>query len=94
MPKHSWYIVSSVTLSCLNRPDEIPKILRGAIGKGVANGGSDVMNGGVMTGGVMGHEEQLKIVRRMREGLIKSSAICGLPKVFIHPFTSPASTLH
>lgn len=71
LPKHSWYIVSSVTLSCLNRPDEIPKILRGAIGEheeGKAGGG-------------LIHEEQLKIARRMREGLVKSSAICGLPKV-------------
>lgn len=67
LPKGSWYIVSSVTLSCLNRPDEIPKVLREALGKD--------------GGGGMGHEEQLRIARRMREGLVKSSAICGLPKV-------------
>ncbi|QDS72353.1 hypothetical protein FKW77_008067 [Venturia effusa] len=70
LPKHTWYIVSSVTLSCLNRPDEIPKIFRGAIGE----------DGGGMEGRGLSHEEQLRIARRMREGLVKSSVICGLPK--------------
>jgi hypothetical protein len=73
--------VSSVTLSCLNRPDEIPKILKSAIGEEAGNGKSNGVGG-------MGHDDQLKIARRMREGLIKSSAICGLPKV-THPSTIP-----
>lgn len=83
LPKHTWYIVSSVTLSCLNRPDEIPKILKSAIGEDGDKGKSN----GV---GVMGHDEQLKIARRLREGLVKSSAICGLPKVK-QPPTLPRS---
>jgi hypothetical protein len=72
LPKHTWYIVSSVTLSCLNRPNEIPTILKSAIGKDGDKEKSNV---------VVSQEDQLKIARRMREGLVKSSAICGLPKV-------------
>lgn len=87
LPKHTWYIVSSVTLSCLNRPDEIPKILRSAVEEdedgSLAKLGES--NGNVVGG--MVHEDRLRIARRMREGLVKSSAICGLPKVI-----SPTST--
>lgn len=87
LPKHTWYIISSVTLSCLNRPDEIPKVLKSAIGEGRDKplGRREESDGNGVEG--MAHEDQLRIARRMREGLVKSSAICGLPKVI-----SPTST--
>ncbi|CAL8575429.1 hypothetical protein XPA_001352 [Xanthoria parietina] len=63
LPPHSWYIVSSVTLSVLNRPEEIPHVFQYALEK---DGGST--------------QKQLDIARRMREALVKSAAIAGLPK--------------
>ncbi|KAI4260825.1 MAG: hypothetical protein L6R42_003862, partial [Xanthoria sp. 1 TBL-2021] len=63
LPTHSWYIISSVTLSVLNRPDEIPHVFQYALEK---DGGST--------------QKQLDIARRMREALVKSAAIGGLPK--------------
>jgi hypothetical protein len=71
LAKHTWYIVSSVTLSALNRPDEIPNVFRYAV----------ELDGGPRNGKKMQHEEQLRIARRMREGLVKSAAVVGLPKV-------------
>ena len=70
LPKHSWYFIAGVTLSILNRPDEIAKIFKIAIEKGP--GSSDTQPE---------HEEQLKIARRMREALVKAAPIGGLPKV-------------
>jgi hypothetical protein len=72
LPRHSWYFITSVTLSCLNRPDEIGQVWEWA----VENGGDK--NGGVK----MGEDEQLRTVRRIREGLVKSAAVVGLPKVY------------
>jgi hypothetical protein len=60
-----------VTLSCLNRPDEIGKVWEWA----VENGADD------NAGAKMAELEQLKTVRRVREGLVKSAAVVGLPKV-------------
>jgi hypothetical protein len=66
-------------LSALNRPDEIPKVFNDAIG---IDGGAN--------GFKLQYEEQLTVARRMREGLVKSAAVVGLPKVcidFVHLFT-------
>jgi len=59
-----------VTLSVINRPDEIPIIFQHALVKG---GGRE--------GTKLDLAEQLMIARKMREGLVKSAAIGGLPKV-------------
>ena len=59
-----------MTLSALNRPDEIPKVFNHAIANGVGSGDS-----------TLEHEEELTIARKTREGLIKSAPICGLPRV-------------
>ena len=67
--KNTWYIVSGVTLSALNRPDEIPSIFRHAIAKG-----------GDSVDSQPDQVEQLAIARQMREALVKSAAICGLPR--------------
>ncbi|KAF2419605.1 hypothetical protein EJ08DRAFT_702784 [Tothia fuscella] len=62
LPRHTWYYITSVTLSCLNRPDEIPTVFKHAV--------EDESR----------EAEQLRIIRRMREGLVKSAAVVGLPK--------------
>lgn len=70
LPRNVWPLIAATTLSALNRPDEIPKVYTHAIehGQGATNGKP-------------GEEEQLAISRRMREALVKSGAIGGLPKV-------------
>ena len=70
LPTHSWYYIAGVTLSVLNRPDEIPLLFQHALDPG-----------GAKDDAKMEHAEQLMIARKMREGLIKSAAIGGLPKV-------------
>ena len=70
LPTHSWFFIAGVTLSVLNRPDEIPIVLQRALDPG-----------GAKQDAKMEHAEQLMIARKMREGLIKSAAIGGLPKV-------------
>jgi len=70
LPAHSWYFIAGVTLSVINRPDEIPIVFQHALEKG---GGKEDTK--------PEHVEQLMIARKMREGLVKSAAIGGLPKV-------------
>ena len=66
-----------MTLSALNLPDEIPNVFRDAIGADSGAADSDPAG----SESAMEHSEQLRIARRMREALIKSSAVVGLPKV-------------
>ena len=71
LPHHSWYFIAGVTLSVLNRPDEIANVFQCALetgaGKAVAR---------------PEQEEQLQIARKMREALVKAAPIGGLPKVW------------
>ncbi|KAJ9142698.1 AhpD-like protein [Pleurostoma richardsiae] len=69
LPRHTWYFIAATTLSMLNRPDEIPKVYKYAI-----DSGSDERDAPPSP------DEQLSISRRMREALIKASAVGGLPK--------------
>lgn len=71
LPRHSWYLVAASALTVLNRPDEVARIYASAIENVVASS-VDIKPG---TG------EQLDISRRIREALIKTSAIGGIPKV-------------
>jgi len=71
LPRQSWYFIAGVTLSVLNRPDEIPKLFTFALDNGVDPA----------TNARLAHTEQLQVARRLREGLVKSAAIVGLPKV-------------
>lgn len=71
LPKHSWYFIAGVTLSVLNRPDEIPKVFTFALDDGADAAATSKP----------AHAEQLQVARRLREGLVKSAAIAGLPKV-------------
>ena len=70
LPAHTWYLVAATTLSAINRPDEIPSVFRHALDKGPAD--MDL---------APGRDERLMITRRMREALIKASAVGGVPKV-------------
>jgi len=67
LPRNTWYFVAATTLSIINRPDEIPQIYKHALDEPTDSG--------------PGLEEQLAITRRIREALIKSAAVGGLPKV-------------
>lgn len=71
LPINSWYFITATTLSALNRPDELPKVLKHAI-----DGNVDTHEG------PPAEDEQLKISRRIREALIKASAVGGMPKVW------------
>ncbi|KAI9798380.1 MAG: hypothetical protein M1835_000043 [Candelina submexicana] len=69
LPKYTWYFIAGVTLSVINRPDEIPKVFRYAIN-----------NGAGQTDTKPQHDEQLQIARKFREALVKAAPIGGLPK--------------
>lgn len=62
LPPQTWYFIAGVTLSALNRPDEIPSVFAHALAH---------------TPNTTSH---LQLARRMREGLVKSAAVIGLPK--------------
>lgn len=70
LPYHTWYFITVTTLSCLNRPDEIPFVYKHAMdyGAGAVDSKPEF-------------EEQLKISRRIREALVKAGAVIGMPKV-------------
>ncbi|KAH8652485.1 AhpD-like protein [Xylariales sp. PMI_506] len=69
LPHHTWYLIAATTLTILNRPDEIRKVYTYAIEKECR--GAELKSS---------MEEELRISRRMREALVKTSAIGGLPK--------------
>lgn len=74
LPDDAWYLVVVTALCVLNRPEGIPLVYT----HGVANS----RHGTTVDGSeVADDKEQLRIVRRMREALLKTSAIGGLPKV-------------
>lgn len=74
LPDDIWYIVVATTLCVLNRPEEIQLVYSHAVGLG--HGTAALQNGAALT-----DQEQLRIVRRLREALLKTSAIGGMPKV-------------
>ncbi|KPM43538.1 hypothetical protein AK830_g3006 [Neonectria ditissima] len=69
LPRNSWYFITATTLSILNRPDELPKVYTHAIDEDIDT-----------TGGTAKQENHLRVSRRMREALIKASAVGGMPK--------------
>ena len=89
LPPQSWYYISAVALSAINRPDEIGAVFRDAVdrigGERIGNNGSREEDGTVRK---REREEQMKVARRMREALIKGGVVCGLPKVSAHPSPS------
>lgn len=78
LPQHSWYIIAASALTILNRPDEIAKVYAFAVEHG--SHGAEVKPNDA---------DKLDISRRIREALIKTSAVGGLPKVgCLHEFYS------
>jgi hypothetical protein len=76
LPHHTWYFITATTLSILNRPDELPILYKYVLEHGPGNADSRPT-----------HDEQLRASRRIREAIIKSAAIGGLPKAIL-PFSS------
>lgn len=70
LPEDVWYFVAATTLCELNRPDEVQTIFRHA-----AESSPDEENA------ILARDEPRRIARRMREALVKASAIGGMPKV-------------
>ncbi|CAJ0551149.1 Ff.00g110790.m01.CDS01 [Fusarium sp. VM40] len=71
LPRNSWYFITATTLSAINRPDEVPNVLKNAIEERLETANE----------GATGRDEQLRIARRLREALVKASAVAGMPKV-------------
>ncbi|KAH6655260.1 AhpD-like protein [Truncatella angustata] len=69
LPPHGWYIVAASALTILNRPDEVAKVWSFAIEDG-SHGVKHEPD----------QERQRRITRRIREALIKTSAVGGVPK--------------
>ncbi|KAE8448138.1 hypothetical protein EG329_009742 [Mollisiaceae sp. DMI_Dod_QoI] len=70
LPKNTWYFIAAVTLTVINRPDEIPIIYKHALDHVTTHYEGQVKL-----------DEELKVLRRMREALLKTSAVTGAPKV-------------
>ncbi|KAK6338140.1 hypothetical protein TWF696_001611 [Orbilia brochopaga] len=92
LPSHTWYYLTLVTLSVCNKPEFIAPVLSHAFTHSAIPGSADAAyvkeerawlarNPGQL-GRVdgEGRESALRILRRCREGLVKSGAIGGLPK--------------
>lgn len=69
LPPQTWYYISAVALSAINRPEEIGVVFRDAMERVTAQGEEQRQ------------EEQIRVARRMREALVKGGVIGGLPKV-------------
>ncbi|KAK6080182.1 carboxymuconolactone decarboxylase [Seiridium cupressi] len=69
LPRHSWYIIAASALTILNRPDEIARVYSFAMERG--SHGAELRPS---------QEDRLTISRRIREALIKTSAVGGVPK--------------
>lgn len=84
LPDDVWYLVVATALCILNRPEDIQAVYTHAVGAGHAQVG-------VPNGATQPDMEQQRIARRIREALLKVSAIGGLPKVrpFLQPVTAP-----
>lgn len=86
LPKHTFYFIASVAFSILNRPEEIPRVWNYALNEVAIRGSSeeDYVRKELAGASVPGDgESALTIHRKIREALLKSVAIGGLPKVCI-----------
>lgn len=70
LPQNTWYFIAATTLSALNRPDELPNVYKHAV-----EASPDIAEA------IPGRDEQLSISRRIREALLKASAVGGMPRV-------------
>ncbi|EPS37132.1 hypothetical protein H072_9257 [Dactylellina haptotyla CBS 200.50] len=92
LPSHTWYYVALITISVCNKPELISSVISHAFTHNAIPGSTDpayvqeertwlARNPGSL-GKIddNGKESALRILRRCREGLVKSGAIGGLPK--------------
>lgn len=70
LPDDVWYLITATALCILNRPEHIPAIYTHAIATHASSSSSSSP----------AEQEQLRIARRLREALLKTSAIGGMPK--------------
>lgn len=68
--RNTWYFIAAATATVLNRPDEVVKIYRHIV--------SSNNDGGLVT---LSKDEHLKILRRIREAILKTIVVAGAPKV-------------
>lgn len=68
LPDDVWYLVVVVALCVLNRPEDIPVVYAHAVARRQ----------------LADEEHELAIARRIREALLKTSAIGGMPKVCLY----------
>ena len=78
LPRDAWYLVAGVTLSGLNRPDELGQVFAHALEHGPGGPRSASTERGRT--GPPPPAEQLRIARKFREALVRTVAIQGLPK--------------
>ena len=84
LPGDVWYIVVAATLCILNRPEEVQTVYKHAVAQDHSGQGRNGLS--------PADPEQLRIVRRLREALLKTSAIGGMPKVRKNRTTPPAAS--
>ncbi|KAF3912250.1 hypothetical protein AA313_de0201398 [Arthrobotrys entomopaga] len=92
LPSHTWYYITLITVSICNRPELIGSVLSHAFAHSAIPGSTDAAYvkeerawlarnpGKLGRQDDEGRESALRILRRCREGLVKSGAIGGLPK--------------
>lgn len=86
LPDDVWYVVAATALCVLNLPEQVPAVYRHAVQRHGSRSSSSSSNGSLPNGTgppaqVPDHDDvQRRIARRLREALLKASAIGGMPK--------------
>jgi len=73
LPPQTWYLVAATALSALNLPHEVPAVYRHALSLIPSHQPPELVR-----------DEQLRVTQRMREGLVKTIVVGGLPRVLSH----------
>ena len=82
LPVHAWYIVAGVTLSGLNRPDELDRVLHHALEQNPSPRAHPAALSAPAppAKSPLPAADQLQVARKLREALVRAAAIYGLPK--------------
>ncbi len=84
LPRHTWYFIATVTLSIINRPEEIKNVFEPALLQSASSAFSSVRDGDQVEGLKEkggDKEDALMVARKTRDALVKSIPVGGLPKV-------------
>ena len=65
--RNPWHIIAAVAYCASNRPEAVPEVLKYAL-EGVDRSGG-------------GHDERLRVVREIKDGMFKAGMICGYSRV-------------